>query len=597
MIRVEFFAILLFLLPVHLCAKDLYVNNSGSPACSDATTWAANSAGSPWCTIGRAAWGSTNRSSLNSSQAAQAGDVVTVAPGIYTLSGLSNATTGWRYGVIYQPVNSGTAGNFITFKSQYPSSSADPAQWTTLRAQLDSSGRGQPVIGGTSINYIRWDGFHIDENNAPSTTDTGPVLLWEANHIELLNLRLIGMNPPYPNDNHDAIRVDNCTHILVKNNYIANFQSSYSPTHGGAFLTYYSNNLFIENNEITNSGHGIGIKAPMGYAGLTVIKNNFINNNTVRGIWVLRSPNPPDEPVKIYQNIIKGTPQPLMIQTFDQGSTDPRNVKIVNNTIYSVGASYSDETIYIGSGNLVANAGHVFWNNIIFGLGNGYGINFAGQAATNVKSIFDSEHNVFHNLSSSPFIVYATNYTLANWKTTFSQDAASPSSISSNPLFVDATNNNFRLQSDSPARTLARDILNLTGQGTNAVIPAGAYITGDEVIGRIMGGTDIIPPVTTISTSDPSAISVNSLTVAGSASDAVGVTGCKWRIGSAPNVSNGTACTGTTSFSCATSGYTSGANTLYVGCYDAAGNYGSDSITVNYPNVILATPSNIRILN
>ena len=87
------------------------------------------------------------------------------------------------------------------------------------------------------------------------------------------------------------------------------------------------------------------------------------------------------------------------------------------------------------------------------------------------------------------------------------------------------------------------------------------------------------------------------MTVAGSASDAVGVSGCKWRIGSAPNGSNGTACTGTTSFSCATSGYASGANTLYVGCYDAAGNYGSDSITVNYTNVILATPSNIRILN
>lgn len=100
------------------------------------------------------------------------------------------------------------------------------------------------------------------------------------------------------------------------------------------------------------------------------------------------------------------------------------------------------------------------------------------------------------------------------------------------------------------------------------------------------GETDSTAPTTTISTSDPSSISSDNLTVTGAASDAVGVSGCKWRKTSAPDANNGTACTGTTSFSCSTSGYSSGSNTLYVGCYDAAGNYGSDSITVNY------TPSN-----
>jgi len=106
--------------------------------------------------------------------------------------------------------------------------------------------------------------------------------------------------------------------------------------------------------------------------------------------------------------------------------------------------------------------------------------------------------------------------------------------------------------------------------------------------------TDSVPPVTTINTSDPSKIMVNSLIVAGSSSDNIGVTGCKWRIGSAPNAINGTACSGTTSFSCNTSTYTFGANTLYVGCYDAAGNYGSDSIAVNYIR-FLSAPTNLRI--
>jgi hypothetical protein len=98
---------------------------------------------------------------------------------------------------------------------------------------------------------------------------------------------------------------------------------------------------------------------------------------------------------------------------------------------------------------------------------------------------------------------------------------------------------------------------------------------------NVSSETDVTAPVPVISTSN-STIITDSLTVTGTSTDAVGVSGCKFRIGSAPDASNGTACTGTTSFSCATSGYASGANTLYVGCYDAAGNYGSDSIIVTF---------------
>jgi hypothetical protein len=95
------------------------------------------------------------------------------------------------------------------------------------------------------------------------------------------------------------------------------------------------------------------------------------------------------------------------------------------------------------------------------------------------------------------------------------------------------------------------------------------------------GASDTTAPTVTISTSN-STIITDSLAVTGTSVDSVGVSGCKFRIGSAPDASNGTACTGTTSFSCATSGYASGANTLYVGCYDAVGNYGSDSIIVTF---------------
>jgi hypothetical protein len=105
---------------------------------------------------------------------------------------------------------------------------------------------------------------------------------------------------------------------------------------------------------------------------------------------------------------------------------------------------------------------------------------------------------------------------------------------------------------------------------------------------------DTTPPSVIIATTDPTRIHISSLTVTGTSSDAVGVSGCKWRRTLAPDASNGTLCTGTTSFSCATSGYSQGANTLYVGCFDAAGNYGSDSMVVNYYPP-LSAPTNLRI--
>lgn len=121
-------------------------------------------------------------------------------------------------------------------------------------------------------------------------------------------------------------------------------------------------------------------------------------------------------------------------------------------------------------------------------------------------------------------------------------------------------------------------------------IDSNTYMLFDELriqtsyIGPPAGfvGGDTTAPTVTFTTSSPQTITSDSLTVIGTASDAVGVTSCKYRIGSEPGASAGTACTGTTSWTCATSGYTRGTNTLYVGCGDAAGNWGSKSMAVNY---------------
>lgn len=187
--------------------------------------------------------------------------------------------------------------------------------------------------------------------------------------------------------------------------------------------------------------------------------------------------------------------------------------------------------------------------------------------------------------------------TVTAWKTASGKEA---NGYIQDPSFASTTGSNFSLNSDSIAInhggkhsvydtfystygvSIAYDFAGNARPATSADWDIGAYE-------YISGGDTTAPTIDSITTSDPSSITSDSLSVTGTASDAVWGSGsvCKWRIGSAPDASNGTDCTGTTEWTCATSGYVRGSNTLYVGCTDAAANWGAgDSITVNYLPVI-----------
>lgn len=99
---------------------------------------------------------------------------------------------------------------------------------------------------------------------------------------------------------------------------------------------------------------------------------------------------------------------------------------------------------------------------------------------------------------------------------------------------------------------------------------------------------DVTSPVCTIVApgDDPYETSLTSVTITGTASDAVGVTSVTWT--NADTGGTGT-CTGTTAWSCtAALGYNS--NSFTIKAFDAAGNYGSDTIEVDQD-----TPPTIQI--
>jgi hypothetical protein len=109
-------------------------------------------------------------------------------------------------------------------------------------------------------------------------------------------------------------------------------------------------------------------------------------------------------------------------------------------------------------------------------------------------------------------------------------------------------------------------------QKYHPVVPTLAVEFSDESV------PDIIYPTVTILTSDPQNVSIDSVSITWTDDDDVGVTSRKWRIGSAPDATHGTEATSPATVT----GLSIGSNQVYIGAGDAAGNWGSDGITVNY---------------
>lgn len=442
-------------------AADLYVNN-GHASCSDATTRASNSQSSPWCTIGRAAWGSTNRSSPNAAQAAQAGDVVYVMAGTYTTSGTGDRTT-----PAYNPANSGTPSAPIVFE----------AVGVVLLRQTGSG----PVVGANgnygTRNYITWRGFTINEINAMSTSDTGPVVLWSTTGSRVENFVIDGFDNGVNGNNHNGIRLENVTDVVIRNNRIFNVLNYGSRQMNGAgIMAYFSNGAIIEHNEIFNCGSGIFIKGGNN-ANFTVRYNEVYE--TAHGVLIQYTATSGLH--RIYQNVLRANDQGIAVRL------NAHNVSVVNNTVINNAAGIHIIHWQEPISNIVVQ------NNIVR-QNSGEVIN--GGEFNNVAQVSLDRNNYHGSLRWS--IAGVAYSSLSGWRSALGGCPGAGndcSAVTTDPMFVDLSAGNFRLQSGSPALTIGIDILDLNGNGnTTDVIPAGAYITGVEVIGRFSGAAPPPPP-------------------------------------------------------------------------------------------------------
>src|SRR3989344_3806224 len=246
----------ILLMPMAAQAKLLYVNNGGSPSCSDNTSYAANDAAHPWCSLLRATWGNTNRMGNSTpAQAAQAGDTVYVATGTYQTQSFDSRTP------VYNPANSGTSeSNRIVFQAV-----GTVRLITTNAPAAPPWNTGSPIIGADNRDYITWDGFTINQHDIDYTYGNGIVQVW-GDYVTIKNCTLIGEYlEPTQGDQHNGILAQGVRNgadlvgLVIQNNRIYGFTGRVEgdPNHINSNATgitlYWLADALIEHNEIYNN--------------------------------------------------------------------------------------------------------------------------------------------------------------------------------------------------------------------------------------------------------------------------------------------------------------------------------------------------------
>ena len=453
-------------LPLTAEAKTLYVNAGTG---NDATTYAANSETAPWRSIGRAAWGSPDRSTPNANEAARAGDVVRIATGTYTTVG--NLTNG-RFDVAYNPANSGTASAPVRFECV----SVGACVLTY------SSGAG-PMVGSNTRNHIQWSGFSISESTAPSISDTGQVTFFSVTGGSIESSTLTG-NPNHTaqiGDNYNGVRLEDASGVRIAGNRITGYGGQTGDRNHSGITTYRSFPVMIENNEIVNCGSGIYLK---GTSATSVVRSVIVRYNIFRsnrfGLNILQLPGTSAQPMLVHQNLfVANRESGLWINGFNNSQYDAKWVRFFNNTLV-------DNVAGMASYNFAAfptDANFVWANNIVAGTGDRLRMDNANDAQNLAATTHALNNNVY---ASERFTTGGTGRNLAYFRS-FGQEA---SSIIADPQFVSTTD--YRLRSTSPARTVGRALYGIGGT-TGAVIPAGAFITGNELIGPSGGVTPGLP--------------------------------------------------------------------------------------------------------
>jgi hypothetical protein len=257
-------------------------------------------------------------------------------------------------------------------------------------------------------------------------------------------------------DNYPIVWAQNVKGLTIRNNEFRNHHTaSRSDENVPALTTYYCDDVLVENNDIHDIDNGLYIKG--GANTNVIVRYNIFYNNSLHIRWQYTNSG------SVYQNIMRDCVNyPMRI------TDQVHNLSVYNNTIdtcqngFSFNQQANTGTNNILRNNIVTNTSEALNAGDVGGLP-GWTINYNNYYTFTRFTLAGEEYN-----------------TITAWR------AATPfddQSITTNPLYVDGSGNNFHLQAGSPA---------LTASDTGG--PVGAYITGNELIGYSGHFTPVPPP-------------------------------------------------------------------------------------------------------
>lgn len=433
-----------------------------------ATAWAnATSSGTP-TTLGTAC------------ARAVAGNKVRCAPGLYT-------GERWDLGVegvsehrdvgCFQPANNGTNGNPIIFFAQYPA--ANNYSNSGLLSELTRPNPPEPVTDYASPcflmlgNDVVIDGFHVDERNTVVGPDSNLIRLGGPTRCEVRRCAVTRDSTPSASYNNGY----NANPLGAYNSIDCKFTDCYAfgcatDAHlNHSALEFYGNqNMVVEYCTFENAWYSTFAKDDNTFTqDVTYRYCKFLNCKT----GIAHQSN--TDGVTITQCLMIVDDVGIYFQSQD-GTASPATV--TNNTIILNGTGVSPMGpggLYFGLG-AVNYDGSVYRNNLIYiKSGSHAGLTFVQRDGSQTYTSWSDitfNYNHYYDAGGSPTNRWkdeGSSYsTLDAWNDA-NKDA---NSTYSDPQFVDAANNDYRLQVGSPA---------LTSGNTGG--PVGCYITGSENIG------------------------------------------------------------------------------------------------------------------
>jgi hypothetical protein len=432
-------------------------------------------------------------------QNAQPGDVVQVGPGVYS----GNYKQNWQEPT-FSPMSSGLLNSKIIFFAQYPAAYnyqnlnlvSDVRNNGTYTQNAGSPSTGSAAIGCFNKNYIVWDGFFVDELNVSWAGDGGPVTdrnsvgcEFRRNFIKMRE-QLTPLESGVPaRTNHRGIAIEDSDGVKILDNiiegegYRTNDPSRIYNGESG-ILMYDTKNYEIAHNILRNMKHGFYPKG-VHDGEFPLVPGSFHHNfvegceyaHEFNGIAATNTAAAPNEFLDMFQNIYLNNFKIFNIRP-PTATDGPQQWRFANNTVYNSEPGFGIAGFNAGAA--AAGEQTLYRNNIFVGMGIAWEIYQGDYASSYGRS--DIAYNRYFTVSAFYNI---GNLNLSAWQNL----GADTFSSVGDPLFLNANNRDFRIQSGSPILRsgISRgiDVLNLQGEGTNAPISLGAFISSaqNEVIG------------------------------------------------------------------------------------------------------------------